>query len=98
MILLILQADKTVFNASDPEPQVVAEAIAVYQHNNQHRVRIGLSMLDTMTVPCVTMTGMHPTFYLVPVTRELSDAVITGQWPKAETNVLKCVMVVGHNR
>ena len=40
----------------------------------------------------------RPTFYLVPVTHELSDAVITGQWPKVETEVLKCVTVAGHNR
>jgi len=97
-ILLVLQEDKTVFNTSDPEPQVIAEAIAAYQHNNQKRARMGLSTLDTMTVPCITMIGTRPTFYLVPVTQELSDAVITGRWPKVETKVLKCVTVVPHNR
>jgi hypothetical protein len=97
-ILLVLQEDKTIFYPSDPEPQVIAEAIAAYQHNNQRRERMGLSTLNTMTVPCITMTGTRPTFYLVPVTQELSDAVITGQWPKVETKVLKCVTVSGHNR
>lgn len=33
-ILLVLQQDKTNFNPFDPEPQVIAEAIAAYQHNN----------------------------------------------------------------
>ncbi|KAI0285459.1 hypothetical protein BGY98DRAFT_946046 [Russula aff. rugulosa BPL654] len=86
-ILLVLQDDKTIFNPSDPEPQVIAEAIAAYQHNNQRRNRMGLPTLNTMTVPCITMVGTRPTFYLVPVTRELSDAVITGQWPEVETKV-----------
>jgi hypothetical protein len=36
-ILLVLQEDKTIFNPSDPEPQVVAEAITAYQFNNQKR-------------------------------------------------------------
>jgi hypothetical protein len=97
-ILLVLQEDKTVFNPSDPEPQVIAEAIAAYQHNNQRRAGLGLPMLETMTVPCITMTGTRPTFYLVPVTQELSDAVITGQWPDVETKVVKCVTLAGHNR
>jgi hypothetical protein len=44
------------------------------------------------------MIGMCPTFYLVPVMEELSDAVITGQWLKAVTEVVKCVTVVSHNR
>ncbi|KAG2138825.1 hypothetical protein BD769DRAFT_1433148 [Suillus cothurnatus] len=34
MILLVLQGDKTVFNRSYPEPQVIAEAIAACQYNN----------------------------------------------------------------
>jgi hypothetical protein len=96
-ILLVIQENKTIFDPSDPEPQVIAEAIAAYQHNNQKRQRMGLSTLNTMTVPCITMIGTRPIFYLVPVTQELSDAVITGRWPEIETEVLKCVTVVGHN-
>jgi len=97
-ILLVLQADKTAFDPSDPGPRVIAEAIAAYQHNNWRRACMGLSMLETMTVPCITMTGTHPTFYLVPVTKELSDGVITGRWPEVETEVLMCVTVLGQNR
>ena len=43
-----------------------------------------------------SMIGTHPTFYLVPVTKELSGAVMIGQWPKVETKVLRCVTVAGH--
>jgi hypothetical protein len=98
MILLVLQGDKTIFNNSDPEPQFIAEAIAAYQYNNQQRGRKGQPALNTMTIPCITMAGTRPTFYLVPVTKELSEAVITGRWPDVETEVLKCVTVAGHNR
>ena len=97
-ILLVLQQDKTIFNPSNPEPQVIAEAIAAYQHNNGRRAGMGLPTLNTMTIPCITMVGTRPTFYLVPVTRELSDAVTTGQWPEVETEVLKCVTVAGRHR
>ncbi|KAG1763666.1 hypothetical protein EV702DRAFT_931536, partial [Suillus placidus] len=31
-------ADKTVFNASHPEPQVIADAIAAYRYNNEKRL------------------------------------------------------------
>jgi hypothetical protein len=51
-----------------------------------------------MTIPCITMFGTNPTFYLVPVTRELSDAVKTAQYPTSETRVLKCVTVATHPR
>jgi hypothetical protein len=97
-ILLVVQGDKRIFNPSDPEPQVIAEAIAAYQHNNEMRKRMGLPTLDTMTIPCITMVGTRPTFYLVPVTRRLSDAVITGRWPGFETKVLMCVTVAGRHR
>ena len=97
MILLVLQVDKMIFNPSDPEAQVIAEAIAAYQYNNQKWQCIDLHTLNTMTVPCITMIRTCPTFYLVPITKELSDAVITGQWPDVETEVLKCVTVAGHS-
>ena len=48
-VLLVLLKDKTNFNPSNPEPQVIAEAIAAYQHNNERRAGIGLPTLNTMT-------------------------------------------------
>ncbi|KAF8954892.1 hypothetical protein BDZ97DRAFT_1862361 [Flammula alnicola] len=88
LVLLIAVEDKTIFNGSDPLPQVIAEAIAVFQANNAKREASGLPPLDAMTIPCITMTGTRPTFYLVPVTRELSEAVILGQYPMNQTKVL----------
>ena len=34
MILLVVQAEKATFSSSNPEPQIIAEAIAAFQHNN----------------------------------------------------------------
>jgi len=98
MILLVLQGDKTAFDMAPPEPQIIAEAIAVYKYNNDKRQTIGLPTLDAMTIPCIIMVGTRPTFYLVPITRALSTAVMTGQYPETPTEVVKCVTLLGPNR
>jgi hypothetical protein len=99
MILLVLQTDRTRINrpTGQPEPQVIAGAIAAYQNNNKKREARGLPAVDAMTIPCITMNGTQPTFYLVPVTRELSVAVMTGRYPYVETKVTKCVTTFGPN-
>jgi len=51
-----------------------------------------------MTMPCVTMVGVRPTFYLVPVTKALSDAVISSQYPSGRTEVLKCEVASDHDK
>lgn len=95
LVLLVL---KTIFNKTNPEAQVVAEAIAAFQFNNEKRGASGLLPLNAMTIPCITMTGTRPTFYLVPVTQNLSDAIILGQYPVTRTQVLKCVTTRVHAR
>ena len=81
VILLLVQEDKTAFNLSNPESQVIAKAIATFQYNNKKRADLDLPALDMMTILCITMVGMRPFFYLVPVTQELSDSVALGQQP-----------------
>lgn len=98
LILLILVEDRTLSNSTDAQSQVVAEAIGAFQLNNRKREGRGLDPLESMTIPCITMSGTRPTFYLVPVTRALSTAVATGQYPAAETMVFKCVTVAGRHR
>ena len=56
------------------------------------------SELDSMTIPCISMIGALPIFYLVPVTRELSDAVATFQYPLSSTVVQKCVVTSNNLR
>jgi len=75
----------------DPEPKVIAVAIATFQYNNRIRARLGEHELDSISIPCITMTSTRPIFYLVPVSRELSEAVLTGLYPASTTVVSKCV-------
>ena len=90
-VLLLAQTTANGPRPHDPEPQVIAEAIAAFQWNNRSQAQLGEPELDSMTIPCITMIGTRPTFYLVPVTRELSDAIATAQYPRSPTVVKKCV-------
>jgi hypothetical protein len=92
-ILLVVQEDKSTISLRDPEPQVIAGAIATFQSNNRIRTQLGESELESMTIPCIAMMGTQPIFYLVPITRELSEAVATAQCPLSPTVVKKCVVV-----
>ena len=58
-----------------------------------------LDLLNQVVIgldPLGTMTGTFPTFFLVPVTLELSNAAITGQYPKIPTQVLCCATALTH--
>jgi hypothetical protein len=88
-LILLVQEDKRQINIKDPEPQVIAEAIAAFQENNRIREESGLEGIDRMAFPCITMIGTFPRFYLVPVTKELSYCVIGGVYPNDTTEVLK---------
>ncbi|KAJ7839498.1 hypothetical protein B0H13DRAFT_1650215 [Mycena leptocephala] len=78
---------------TDPHAQAVAAAIAAYQFNARTRADLGLEPLQRMVIPCISMAGTRPTFYLVPVTAHLSTAVATGQYPACETVVSMCECV-----
>ena len=92
IILLVVQEDKTVAGISNPEPQIIREAIANFQWNNRIRVQLGEYELEFMTFPCIAMTGTRPIFYLVPVTRDLSEAVAASKYPSSPTVVQRCVV------
>jgi hypothetical protein len=87
--LLFLQENKTLCSRKDPEPQVIAEAIAAFQENNRLRFRMGSSAINNMIIPCVSMVGTHPTFYLVTVTEELSKCVKEAIYPPETTTVFR---------
>ncbi|TDL20879.1 hypothetical protein BD410DRAFT_317814 [Rickenella mellea] len=87
MILLVVHED---IGTKDPEPKVIADAIATFQHNNRKRREMGLDPIDAMTIPCITVIGTRPTFYMVPVTTQLSQSIITGQYPERTTVVTRC--------
>lgn len=97
MVLLALMHDKTLANglSQDPEPALMACAIAAFQHNNYVRASHGAPPLDIMTIPCVAMVGTRPLFYLVPVTLMLSKAAMLGLSPVPnKTEVKKCVVAL----
>ncbi|KAL1748446.1 hypothetical protein HDZ31DRAFT_29537 [Schizophyllum fasciatum] len=94
IVLLVLVHDKRSAHglAQDPEPALVACAIAAFQHNNAVRAAHGAPPLDIMTVPCVAFLGTRPVFYLVPVTLMLSKAAMLGLSPVPnKTEVRRCV-------
>ncbi|KAF9447038.1 hypothetical protein P691DRAFT_776423 [Macrolepiota fuliginosa MF-IS2] len=88
-----LVAVRTPSNRNDPGAQVVAEAIASFQYNGKKREEKGLLCLHGMSILAITTSGTRPTLCLTPITKELSEAVITGQYPVNRTQVLKCVTV-----
>jgi hypothetical protein len=91
-VLLVLVEDRILIDRADAKVQVVAGAIVAFQSNNQKREEYGLELdpLDAVTLPCIIMSRTRPTFYLIPVTTQLSKAVITGQYPAIQTCVLRC--------
>ena len=87
-ILLLVQEDKAYRNSDDPEPQLVAEAIAAFQYNNKTRHRhLKKEVLSSYTFPCITMIGSHARFYKIPVTQELNESVIDGYKPILKTKI-----------
>jgi hypothetical protein len=87
-ILLLVQEGKRYKEMKDAEPQLVAEAIAAFQSNNWKRVHLlGQDPLPMRMIPGITLTGTSPTFFKVPVTQELADAVEFGVYPAAPTIV-----------
>ena len=88
-IFLLVQEDKSELNA---ESKVISEAIASFQENNRNRIWLGKSRKSSMSIPCITMVGTRPIFYVVPVTQQLCTAVERGQNPEEATEVTKCVV------
>ena len=88
-ILLLLQEDKRLTSMKDPEPQLIAEAIAAFTANNQKQeCDLHLPLHNSIMFPCLTMVGTSPIFYKIAVTAALSKAVQTGTYPKIETRVI----------
>lgn len=67
-VLLVVQER---FSTKNQEPQVIAEAIAVFQMNDHSRATNGLEKKETMSIPCITRRIL----YVVPVTQQLGTAV-----------------------
>ncbi|KAJ7430712.1 hypothetical protein B0H11DRAFT_921606 [Mycena galericulata] len=83
--LLLVQEDK---RQANPDPQLVAKAIAAFHSNNRKREQtLGLPLLPSKVIPGITTKGTAPTFFKVPVTEELVTALMGGVYPATETIV-----------
>ncbi|KAF8265101.1 hypothetical protein EI94DRAFT_372050 [Lactarius quietus] len=76
---------------TDPEPQLIAGAIAAFYQNNLHRKTAGKRMWNSQIISGIIMFGTVPTFYRIPVTADLVHAVQTGRHPVETTRVQRCV-------
>src|SRR6267154_2221925 len=92
---LMLVLNKKSVTMKDPEPEVIAGAIAAYAAiaNNQLRDRQSIPPLPAITIPAITMIGTCPIFYKIPVTAELCDAVRSGRYPAIKTLVPRYIPV-----
>jgi len=67
-ILLVIQEDKTTTNQHNPEPQLIAEAIATYQYNNEKHSDLydGLTLIPvTWLRPFPRVNKLDPFMILV---------------------------------
>ncbi|PVU92842.1 hypothetical protein BB561_003589 [Smittium simulii] len=89
-ILFLLQVDKTLINNTDPEPQLIAEAIAAFQNNYNINKRYPNSKeYDKYIFPGITMIGTYPTFYKINITNNLNNCIKLGIFPKDETIIYR---------
>jgi hypothetical protein len=85
--LLLVQEDKRhLENSDDPEPQLIAEAIAAFCANNKIRQQtLAQPPLPSKVMAGITMKGTAPTFYKINVTTELITSVGGGGYPDIPT-------------
>lgn len=93
-IFLVVQGDKNGDRYVDA--QLMARAIAACQINYNTRRGQGLPEMDVMVIPGVAMVGTRPTFFKIPVTKELCDAVARGNYPFHKTVVKRCSLHHAH--
>ncbi|KAN0080323.1 hypothetical protein V8E55_009889 [Tylopilus felleus] len=87
-ISLLVQEDKRHMDNSDPEPQLIAQAIAAFAANNQTRQQtLNQPPLDSKIMAGITMKGTAPIFYKIGVTAALVTSVGGGVYPQAVTTV-----------
>lgn len=99
-IKLLVQEDKS-YNVgndrhlmgSNPEAQLIAEAVAAFQENTKIYCRLGkLDVPKYQLFPGIVMLGTCPTFYLIPVDEKLANYIRFGTKPETETVVKKFVI------
>ena len=92
-ILFLLQEDAQFLDikGKDPEPQLIAGAIATFQSYSHRLSTLGLPTVNTVVIPGITMFGSAPTFYKIKISRTLVEAVELGKYPTQTTIVCKLI-------
>lgn len=75
----------------DPEPQIIARAIAAFYQNNLRRKQVGSPQLESKYIPTITVIGTTLIFYRIPITTALLNAVVTASYPAEETVVRRFI-------
>ncbi|KAF9483570.1 hypothetical protein BDN70DRAFT_958995 [Pholiota conissans] len=88
--VLIVQEAQSQPSRADPHARLVIAAIAAFQMHNWIRSSMVLPKLDSMVIPGIIMLFSTPSFFKIPVTRDLAECVRNGQFPSAPT------IVAGH--
>ncbi|PPQ93700.1 hypothetical protein CVT25_001741 [Psilocybe cyanescens] len=86
-----VDGDKRFSSYEDPEPHVIAGAIAAFYQNNLRRRQSGLPPLPSKYIPAITMIGTAPIFYRILVTTTLLEALAAASYPREETTVLRFI-------
>jgi hypothetical protein len=89
--LLVIQRHLVLGESTDPEPQLVAQALVAFNLNNRSRMKLGKPPLESQTLLGIIMIRTVPVFYKIPVTSALADAVAHGIHPEQTMVVQKFV-------
>jgi hypothetical protein len=87
IILVFSRYPKRHLSADDPEPQLIAEAIAAFYENNRRRRAAGGQLVNHQLFAGITLTGTAPIFYKITITSALLEAISTAQYPPQQTVV-----------
>ena len=83
-------------SSDEAEPQLIAEAIAAFYENNRHRRDLGIRTVPSKVFAGIVMSSTAPTFYKIPVSEELVNAISCAQHPPNQIVVDKLVPPAPH--
>ncbi|KAH9987055.1 hypothetical protein BJV77DRAFT_805862 [Russula vinacea] len=89
--LLVMQEAKHYTFRSNPEPQLIAGAMAALSENNRACHAAGLPLIQSKTFPGIIMFGTTPIFYKIPVRNETLTSIATSQYPPQATTVERLI-------
>ncbi|KAJ7769118.1 hypothetical protein DFH07DRAFT_290430 [Mycena maculata] len=89
--ILLLQGYKSDSGGHEAEPRLIAAAVAAHYENNRRRRALGLPVVPSKVFAGIVVTGTALTFYKIPISEDLLDAISRAQYPTAPTVVHKLV-------